>query len=279
MFANSAVDKWSLEFHIHIMVNGSYQTYIPRIFLQVQEVTLAETFTQPCVCPPTSSVFTSRWRNSERGWPAPCTWRLRCTITQVLRSPNILSVKAMTTAESCIIILFLFSSSEITLSESFTNQSTQFYDAEPVRLMETSEENTQMINSWVANKTNNQITELLDSVSPNSQLILLNAVSFSGQWSGWGGGSDYRQRRVTHCVCLCVSGQWKMMFEEKPKKGHFTKLGGDLVKVPLLYRHKYLATLMHVVELKAQVRTVCSLSRAQLLYDLCPCIIRALWTF
>lgn len=67
------------------------------------------------------------------------------------------------------------------LSESFTNQSIQFYEAEPVGLLETEEENTQMINSWVANKTNNKIKNLVDSVSPNTQLILLNAVSFSGQ--------------------------------------------------------------------------------------------------
>lgn len=67
------------------------------------------------------------------------------------------------------------------LTESFTNQSIQFYEAEPVKLLETSEENARMINSWVANKTKNKITHLLDSVSSGAQLILLNAVSFSGQ--------------------------------------------------------------------------------------------------
>lgn len=70
---------------------------------------------------------------------------------------------------------------EMNLSESFTNQSIQFYDVEPTRLLENSEENTRMINSWVANKTKNKITQLVDSVSPSTQLILLNAVSFSGQ--------------------------------------------------------------------------------------------------
>lgn len=67
------------------------------------------------------------------------------------------------------------------LSESFTDQSIQFYEASPIRLLESSEENTQMINSWVANKTNNKIQHLVNSVSPSTQLILLNAVSFSGQ--------------------------------------------------------------------------------------------------
>lgn len=70
----------------------------------------------------------------------------------------------------------------MTLSESFTNQSIQFYEAVPTRLLETSEENTYMINSWVANKTNNKIQHLVNSVSPSTQLMLLNAVSFKGKW-------------------------------------------------------------------------------------------------
>lgn len=77
-------------------------------------------------------------------------------------------------------MISLFSSSEFNLSESFTNQSIQFYEAAPIRLLETSEENTQMINNWVAKKTNNKIKHLVDSVSPNAELILLNAVSFNG---------------------------------------------------------------------------------------------------
>ncbi|XP_070842671.1 plasma protease C1 inhibitor [Chaetodon trifascialis] len=121
----------------------------------------------------------------------------------------------------------IFYNPQMNLSESFTNQSIQFYEAEPVKLLETSEESTQMINSWVANKTNNKIKDLVDSVSPSTQLILLNAVSFSGQW--------------------------KVKFQQKPKKGLFTKLDGDMVKVPLLYHNKYLATMAYVIELKAQV--------------------------
>lgn len=80
-----------------------------------------------------------------------------------------------------LILVSLLSSSEMNLSESFTNQSIQFYEAAPVRLLESTEENTQMINTWVADKTNNKIKHLVDSVSPSTQLILLNAVSFSGQ--------------------------------------------------------------------------------------------------
>ncbi|XP_030584473.1 plasma protease C1 inhibitor [Archocentrus centrarchus] len=113
------------------------------------------------------------------------------------------------------------------LSKTFTDQSIQFYDAKPTELLNTTEENTRMINSWVAEKTKNKITNLVDSVPSSSQLILLNAVSFTGQW--------------------------KVKFNQKEKKGFFTKLNGDVVKVPLLYHEKYMATMIYAAELKAQV--------------------------
>ncbi|XP_041839418.1 plasma protease C1 inhibitor [Melanotaenia boesemani] len=116
---------------------------------------------------------------------------------------------------------------ELNLSKYFTNQSIQYYEAEPTKLLESSDENAQMINSWVANKTKNKITHLVDSVPTSTQLILLNAVSFSGEW--------------------------KFKFEIKSRKGYFTKLDGDLVSVPILYHEKYMAVVMHSVELKAQV--------------------------
>ncbi|XP_068178509.1 plasma protease C1 inhibitor isoform X2 [Antennarius striatus] len=121
----------------------------------------------------------------------------------------------------------IFYNPQMNLSESFNNQSIQFYEAAPTRLLETSEGSTQMINSWVANKTNNKIKQVFDSVSPNTQLILINAVSFSGQW--------------------------KFEFDKKPKKGFFTKLNGDMVKVPILHHQKYLTVLSFIVRLKAQV--------------------------
>ncbi|XP_071373198.1 plasma protease C1 inhibitor [Centroberyx affinis] len=121
----------------------------------------------------------------------------------------------------------IYYNQNMTVNESFTSQSMQFYEAEPVRLLASSAENTQMINSWVANKTNNKITQLVDSVPGHTQLILLNAVSFSGQW--------------------------KVKFDGKDEKALFTKLNGDLVKVPVLYSYKYLVPMEYVPEVKAQV--------------------------
>lgn len=132
---------------------------------------------------------------------------------------------------------------QMNLTESFTNQSIQFYEAEPTRLLENSEDNTQIINSWVANKTKNKITHLVDFVPSSTQMILLNAVSFNGQW--------------------------KVSFNVKPKKGHFIKLDGDMVKVPLIHDQRYLASMTHVTELKAQVLRL-TLTDDNSLYILLP---------
>ncbi|XP_056136605.1 plasma protease C1 inhibitor isoform X2 [Lampris incognitus] len=113
------------------------------------------------------------------------------------------------------------------LSKSFTNQSVEFYNAEAVMLQNSSEENTEMINSWVAKHTNNKITHLVDSVPSETQLILLNAVYFNGQW--------------------------KTRFDSHVKRSQFTKLNGDLQTVPILYSSKYLVSMQYVPELKAQV--------------------------
>ncbi|MEQ2309885.1 hypothetical protein AMECASPLE_003063, partial [Ameca splendens] len=132
---------------------------------------------------------------------------------------------------------------QMNLSESFSSLSAEYYGAEPTKLLESSEENTRMINSWVANKTNNKITNLVNEVSPSAQLILLNAVSFSGVWM--------------------------FKFNDRSKKGFFTKLNGDMVTVPLLHNSKYMATMMYVLELKAQVARF-ALTGENSLYILLP---------
>lgn len=121
----------------------------------------------------------------------------------------------------------IYYNSKFNLSEAFLEQSAEFYESEPVKLRDNSEENARMINSWAANKTGNKITQLVKSVSEDTQLMLLNAVSFSGMWT--------------------------VKFNEKPTKGHFTKLNGDMVTVPVLQNDKFLGSMVYVTELKAQV--------------------------
>ncbi len=43
-------------------------------------------------------------------------------------------------------------------------------------------EGVSAINKWVAEKTNGRITDLLDELSPDDLMVLVNAVSFDGKW-------------------------------------------------------------------------------------------------
>lgn len=53
---------------------------------------------------------------------------------------------------------------------------------------------------------------------------------------------------------MCALGQWKVKFNRKPRKGHFSKLNGDLVKVPILHHQNYMTVMTLVAALKAQVK-------------------------
>lgn len=53
---------------------------------------------------------------------------------------------------------------------------------------------------------------------------------------------------------MCALGQWKVKFNPKPGKGHFSKLNGDLVKVPILHHQNYMTVMTLVAALKAQVQ-------------------------
>ncbi|KAJ8281296.1 hypothetical protein GJAV_G00065920 [Gymnothorax javanicus] len=137
----------------------------------------------------------------------------------------------------------MFHSHEFTLNEIFINQSQLFYGAVPQKLTNDSEQNVKMINQWVAENTNNRITDMVDSVSPNVLLMLLNTVYFNGKW--------------------------KMMFGKKTMNAPFVKLSGDMVQVPVLHSDKYKLAQRYNQHIKAQV-AVFPLSGKTVLYILLP---------
>lgn len=53
---------------------------------------------------------------------------------------------------------------------------------------------------------------------------------------------------------MCASGQWKIKFDPKPRKGMFTKLDGSMVNVPVIFHSGYMVAETLVPQLKAQVR-------------------------
>ncbi|KAJ8335985.1 hypothetical protein SKAU_G00393280 [Synaphobranchus kaupii] len=137
----------------------------------------------------------------------------------------------------------IYHSPEFNLNQNFINQSQLFYGAVPEKLTNDSNRNAKMINDWVAEKTNNRITDLVDSVSSTTLLMLLNTVYFNGKW--------------------------KMMFEKKSMNAAFVTLSGDIVTVPALHSSKYKLAQRYSPHVKAQVAAF-PLSGRTVLYILLP---------
>lgn len=77
----------------------------------------------------------------------------------------------------------LWVNQNIALKEQFVNNAQDFYQGEVSNLDFADPSVTQTINQWVANKTAQQIREIVDSVSPEDALYLINAVYFKGSWT------------------------------------------------------------------------------------------------
>ncbi|XP_020033581.1 serpin B6 isoform X2 [Castor canadensis] len=82
----------------------------------------------------------------------------------------------------------LFGEKSYDFLSSFKDSCYKFYQAEMEELdfVGATEESRKHINTWVAKKTEDKITELLSpgSVNPSTGLVLVNAIYFKGNWEG-----------------------------------------------------------------------------------------------
>ncbi|KAB0371217.1 hypothetical protein FD755_017626 [Muntiacus reevesi] len=76
----------------------------------------------------------------------------------------------------------IFHSSDLAIRESFADASQRLYGSSPRPLGNNSAASLELINDWVAKKTNLRIRRLLDSLPEDTRLILLNAVALSAKW-------------------------------------------------------------------------------------------------
>ena len=56
--------------------------------------------------------------------------------------------------------------------------------------------NYQQVNTWAKNKTKNNIIKIIDSISPNTLMILLNAIYFEALWTKKFDINDNSQKRI-----------------------------------------------------------------------------------
>ncbi|XP_069471471.1 alpha-2-antiplasmin isoform X2 [Ambystoma mexicanum] len=68
------------------------------------------------------------------------------------------------------------------LKEEFQKRSEAFYGAKPVTLGQSTEDNLNMINSWVNEVTEGQIPKFLSQLPEDLVLLLINAMRFKGIW-------------------------------------------------------------------------------------------------
>jgi len=85
------------------------------------------------------------------------------------------------------------------------------YDAQVERLDFSSPEAVNTINAWVADKTNDKITKIIEKLDPLDRMVLLNAIYFNGVWS-------------------------KEFDEEGTHELDFYKSDGSTIEVPMMHK-------------------------------------------
>lgn len=109
----------------------------------------------------------------------------------------------------------IFYSDGFSVKPDFLNINKTIYDAEVEKLNFGSPAAVETINDWVADKTNDKITKIIESLSPLDRMVLLNAIYFNGIW--------------------------KTKFEEKSTHLlNFTKTNGTTIEVPMMKKEEKL---------------------------------------
>ncbi|XP_044536660.1 plasma protease C1 inhibitor [Gracilinanus agilis] len=121
----------------------------------------------------------------------------------------------------------IFHSPDLALKETFVNTSQSLYGSQPMVLSSDNEANLALINSWVANQTNNKITNFLKSLPSDISLVLLNTIY--------------------------LQAKWKMMFDPKKSLRESFYLKSSKVKVSMMRSEKYPVTHFTDSNLNARV--------------------------
>src|SRR4030095_3689372 len=76
----------------------------------------------------------------------------------------------------------LWARNGVSLKPDFIQRSKDYYGAEVTSLDFNSPTAPETINSWVKNNTDNRIEKIVDRISSDTILFLINAIYFKGQW-------------------------------------------------------------------------------------------------
>ena len=76
----------------------------------------------------------------------------------------------------------IYSREGFPLEQDFITTNQNYYDAKVEALDFSSSQAVNTINDWVADKTHDKIDRIIDNISPNHVMFLLNAIYFKGIW-------------------------------------------------------------------------------------------------
>ncbi|HSO88396.1 MAG TPA: serpin family protein [Draconibacterium sp.] len=109
----------------------------------------------------------------------------------------------------------IFYADGFTMKPDFLNINKTVYDAEVEKLNFGSPTAVERINDWVADKTNDKITKIIEQLNPLDRMVLLNAIYFKGIWS--------------------------TKFDEKGTHNlPFTKSNGNTIEIPMMNKEEKL---------------------------------------
>lgn len=119
---------------------------------------------------------TSRELAKALGWPIDSLSRVNSWASSMLKSS-----KSEDGAQ--VVFANAIFSRRISLKPAYMAQMKAFYFAELGKLPDRDSEALAKINAWSNQHTKQRIPKILDRLNPNDCLVLLNAVTFDGQWS------------------------------------------------------------------------------------------------
>ncbi|KAM6158217.1 LOW QUALITY PROTEIN: plasma protease C1 inhibitor [Rhynchocyon petersi] len=121
----------------------------------------------------------------------------------------------------------IFHSPDLTIRDAFVDACQSLYGSSPRVLSNNTDADLELINNWVATKTNHKISHLLDSLPSDTRLILLNAVY--------------------------LSVKWKKTFDPKKTRMEPFRVKSSVIKVPMMSSKKYPVAHFTDPTLKAKV--------------------------
>lgn len=109
----------------------------------------------------------------------------------------------------------IFYADGFSVKPDFLNINKTVYDAKVEKLNFGSPSAVQTINGWVADKTHDKITKIIEQLNPLDRMVLLNAIYFNGIWTN--------------------------KFDEKgTHRLNFTKSNGTIIEIPMMKKEEKL---------------------------------------